>query len=475
MQRPSADVSSIPRDFLWGAATSAYQIEGAVDQGGRGPSIWDTFSHTPGKVRHGDTGDVACDHYHRFAEDVALMADLGLGAYRFSLAWPRIVPDGVGAVSEEGVAFYRRLAEALRETGIEPLVTLYHWDLPQALQDRGGWQAPDSVDWFAAYAAVAKEALGDLVTMWTTLNEPYCVAFLGHGSGLHAPGIADPSVAHLAAHHLVLAHHAGAAALRSTRPRADDRIGAVLNVIPAWPAGDSDEDRRVAGMVDAIHNGMFLEGTLRGRYPEAIVDLQERFGIAAAVDLDELAATRAEVDFLGVNYYNVNRFRHRPGAPAPGEFPGADGAVLVPPTGEVTEMDWGVGPEGLSWVLDRLAGDYPDLPLYVTENGAAFPDRTIVDGVVDDPDRIAYLRRHVSAIADAAARGVDVRGYFVWSLLDNFEWSHGYSKRFGLVHVDFDTLERTPKRSAGWYRGLIGRWASTHGGTAGARPSGAAD
>jgi beta-glucosidase len=455
MPQPLPDVSSLPTGFLWGAATSAYQVEGAASQGGRGPSIWDTFSHTPGRVALGHTGDVAADHYHRFAEDVALMRDLGVGAYRFSLSWPRILPSGVGDMNDEGVAFYRRLAAALRADGIEPVATLYHWDLPQELQDRGGWRDPRSVGWFAGYAAAAKEALGDLITTWTTINEPYVAAFLGHGSGVHAPGVSDPATAYLAAHHLILAHHAAVAALRDTRPGPDDRIGAVLNVIPARPASEEEPDRRVARLADIIHNDLFLDGTLRGRYPEAISELHERFGLAGSIDPSALAASRADVDFLGVNYYNINRFRHEPDSPAPGDFPGADGARLVPPPGPVTEMGWGIEPDGLGAVLDRLSSEHPGLPLIVTENGAAFPDARVVDGIVDDADRIDYLSRHIAAMCGAVERGADVGGYFVWSLLDNFEWAHGYTKRFGLVHVDFETLERTPKRSAHWYRRLI--------------------
>jgi beta-glucosidase len=452
---PDPDLSPLPDDFLWGVATSAYQIEGAATEAGRAPSIWDTFSHGQGTIADGSSGDLAVDHYHRFADDVALMRALGVSAYRFSLSWPRILPRGVGEPNPDGIAFYRRLAEALLDAGITPLVTLYHWDLPQALEDRGGWRIHDSVDWFAGYASVAKQALGELVTDWTTINEPYCAAFLGHGSGIHAPGVSDPAAAHLAAHHLVLAHHAAVAALRATLPRPEDRIGAVLNVIPAEPATDADADRRAAELVDAVHNGLFLAGTLEGRYPDDIIAMQEGFGVLDRIDHGELAEIRSEIDFLGVNYYNVNRVRHVRGAGAPADFPGADGARIVPPAGVVTEMGWGVEPAGLERVLRRVSSEAPGLPIMITENGAALPDDRVVDGVIDDSDRIEYLRGHIAAMVDAVASGIDVRGYFVWSLLDNFEWAHGYRKRFGIVHVDPGTLDRTPKRSALWYRGLI--------------------
>jgi len=444
--------SAFPRDFLWGVATSAYQIEGAVAEDGRGPTIWDEFSHAPGRVRYGDTGDVAADHYHRFREDVALMADLGVDAYRFSIAWSRILPEGVGTIEPRGVAFYRSLCEALLAAGITPLVTLYHWDLPSALHRRGGWTVPDSVEWFTEYAVAAKEHLGDLVTMWTTINEPWCVAFLGYGSGVHAPGVTDPASAYLAAHHLVLAHHAAVRAMRSVDRRPEDRLGIALNLIPAWPASSSVGDTRSAGMADAIHNRQFLEGVLAGSYPAEIRAMHERFEVAGRIDCAELASARADIDFLGINYYNVNHIAHEAGAL--GEFPGAEAAIARAPGG-LTEMGWGVEPEGLTWMLERVSRAHPGVPLYLMENGAAYRDDRRLHGEIIDDDRIDYVRKHLDVLARAIRAGADVRGYFLWSLLDNFEWSLGYSMRFGVVEVDPVTGDRTVKRSWRWYRDFL--------------------
>src|SRR5690606_17484270 len=428
---------------------------------GRGPSIWDTFSHIPGRTANGDTGDVAADHYHRYREDVEIMASLGVDSYRFSISWSRLLPEGTGRVNSAGVEFYRNLTEELLEAGITPFVTLYHWDLPQALQDRGGWLEPASVDWFVEYATVAKEALGDVVTFWTTHNEPWCAAFLGHSAGVFAPGIAEPAAGFVAAHHIMLSHHRAVPALRSTRPHPDDRFGIVLNVIPALPATDDPADREVARIADAIHNELFLQTAVDGTYPEAILELHDRFGVD--VDVDELAAARVDIDLLGVNYYNINRFRFEEGSGGIGEFPGAGGAVWANPPGELTDMGWGVEPEGLGMALGRAAATAPDLPIYVTENGSAYPDTVSPNGSVDDPRRIAYLEAHLEAIVDAIDEGVDVRGYFAWSLLDNFEWARGYDIRFGLVRVDYDTLERTVKSSGRWYRDFIAAYRRSHG------------
>lgn len=445
-----------PDDFIWGVAASAYQIEGAVDAGGRGPSVWDIFSHLPGRTSGGETGDVAIDHYHRMEEDVEIIAGLGVDAYRFSISWPRLLPRGTGEVNREGVDFYRRLCERLLDRGVVPLATLYHWDLPQALQDQGGWQDPRSVEWFAEYAAVAKENLGDLVSLWTTLNEPWCAAFLAHGSGVFAPGISDPTAAYVAAHHLMLGHHRAIGALRETAHRDEDRLGIVLNIIPARPAdpGNAD-DVRVASIANDIHNRMFLDTTFFGTYPESIQELHARFGVTDRVDVTEMADAHEDIDLLGVNYYNINRFAHDPQSGGMGEFPGADGAVMARPPGELTEMDWGVEPHGLVEVLGWVDRDYPEVPIYVTENGAAYPDEVGADGEVDDPKRIDYLDAHIAAVGEAMQAGVDVRGYFAWSVFDNFEWASGYSKRFGLVRVDYDTLERTVKASGRWYRDFI--------------------
>lgn len=444
-----------PSGFRWGMATSAYQIEGAVAEDGRTPSIWDTFSHTPGKIERGDTGDVAADHYHRYRQDVALFADLGVDVYSFSISWSRLIPDGQGEVNPAGVAFYRGLCEELIAAGIAPAATLYHWDLPQALQDQGGWLDGRSSRWFADYAAAAKQHLGDLVALWTTVNEPWCAAFLGHSDGVHAPGLTDPGSGFVAAHNLVLAHHRAMEVLRTTNPRPDDELGIVLNLIPAWPESDTAEDRAVAEAVDTISNTLFLDAVFHGVYPDSVREHHVRFGVDDVIDVDELAAARVDMDYLGMNYYNINHIAHVPGAPAPGAWPGADEAVVTRPPGKLTEMGWGVEPEGLSWMLRRVAADYPSIPIIICENGAAYPDVVGEDGSVDDPDRIAYLESHLAALADAIESGVDVAGYFAWSALDNFEWAFGYDRRFGLIRVDFETQQRTVKASGHWYRDFI--------------------
>lgn len=451
--KTAARLADFPADFLWGVATAAYQVEGAWDQGGRGPSIWDTFSHTPGKTHNGDTGDEAVDHYHRFPEDIAIMAELGVRAYRFSISWSRLIPDGTGDVNPEGVDFYRRLCLGLAEHGITPVATLYHWDLPQALQDRGGWPNPDSVAWFVEYARKAKEHLGDLIGIWSTFNEPWCTAFLGHSAGEHAPGITDPGTAYIVAHHLMLAHHGALTAMREL-PRDGDRLGIVLNLIPAWPADDSPESARAAAGVDAIQNELFLGAVLDGRYHEAVLEYQRRYGVDDRIDLGRLEAAVQPLDYLGVNYYNVNHIRHEPGASPMPAWPGPEEAGFARPPGELTEMGWGVEPEGLTWMLERVAHRLGDVPIMIMENGAAYRDE-INGGVIDDPKRIEYIQRHIDAIRDARDRGVEVVGYFLWSLLDNFEWSRGYTKPFGIVHVDRTTMERTVKTSGRWYQSFL--------------------
>jgi beta-glucosidase len=447
--------AAFPHDFWWGTATAAYQVEGAVAEGGRSPSIWDTFAHTPGATHLGSTGDVAADHYHRVAEDVAMMRDLGVNAYRFSIAWSRLLPGGVGLPNPEGVAFYRDLCERLREAGVTPMATLYHWDLPQVLEDQGGWLNPRSPEWFAEYADVAKTQLGDLVTTWSTLNEPWCSAFLGYAAGQHAPGRTAPADGLVAAHHLLVAHHRALRAMRSARRQPEDRLGIVLNLIPAWPATDSPADHAAADAIDLVHNRLFADAVFHGRYPAAVLALHNRYEVGDLIDPGELETAREPIDYLGVNYYNVNRVAYVEGAPAPGPWPGADGASIVRPPGRLTEMGWGVEPDGLVWTLARVATEYPPTPIYICENGAAYPDEIGPDGEVDDPDRIAYLEGHIAAVAAAIEQGVDVRGYFVWSLMDNFEWARGYEKRFGLVHIDRTTMARTLKASGRWYRDFL--------------------
>ncbi len=448
-------MNGFPERFLWGAATAAYQIEGAVDQGGRGPSIWDTFSHTPGAVRDGDTGDVATDHYHRYAEDVELMARLGLRSYRFSLAWPRLQPTGRGALNPDGLDFYSRLVDALLARDIEPWVTLYHWDLPQALQDEGGWPARDTALRFADYAVAVHERLADRIPTWTTLNEPWVSAFAGHAQGRHAPGVRDRESALRAAHHLMLGHGLATRALRDAGR--GSRLGVTLNLYPVDAATPDARDADAARRIDGLVNRFFLDPLLRGSYPEDVVaDLAEVTDWSHVRDGDS-ATIAAPLDLLGINYY----FRHvvRAGTPSgePSAWVGSEHVEFVSRGRPTTEMGWEIDDQGLYDVLSRLRREYPPLPLYVTENGAAFPDTVSPDGAVHDPDRVAYLDAHFRSAAQAIRDGVDLRGYFVWSLLDNFEWAHGYSKRFGLVHVDYETLRRTPKDSFSFYADVIRR------------------
>ncbi|BCB85474.1 GH1 family beta-glucosidase [Phytohabitans suffuscus] len=445
-----------PDGFVWGAATAAYQIEGAARDDGRGPSIWDTFSRTPGKVYAGHTGDVACDHYHRYPDDVGLMADLGLHAYRFSISWPRLQPDGSGPVNPRGLDFYDRLVDELIGRGIDPIVTLYHWDLPQTLEDRGGWTSRDTASWFAEYAAAAYTRLGDRISTWTTLNEPWCSAYLGYASGIHAPGRQDPAAAFAAVHHLLLGHGLAARALRAAGA---EKVGITLNpaaVLPADP--ESAADAEAVRVVDGLSNRIFFDPILAGGYPSDVLEQMRRFTDLAFIQDGDEKAIAAPIDLLGVNYYSPTYVAGRPGAPGGGlAHPGTEGVLFLPPAGPLTEMGWQIEPAGLTALLERIGRDYPGTPLYITENGAAFADKAGPDGQVADVDRIAYLDGHLRAVHTAIERGVDVRGYLVWSLMDNFEWAEGYRKRFGIIHVDYQTQRRTPKDSALWYRDVIAR------------------
>jgi beta-glucosidase len=441
----SVQPGRFPDGFLWGAATAAYQIEGAVDEDGRSPSIWDTFSHTPGKVLGGDTGDVACDHYHRWQGDIGLMRELGLGAYRFSVAWPRVMPGGTGPVNERGLDWYDRLVDGLLAAGITPFVTLYHWDLPQALQDRGGWGNRATVDAFVAYAEAVARRLGDRVQHWITHNEPWVVAFLGNLMGIHAPGLQDRRLALQVAHHLLLSHGRAVPALRAAGAR---EVGITLNMAPGRPLAPGTDDDAAARRFEGFMNRWFLDPLFRGGYPEDMVAL---YGGPPAMEAGDLAAIAAPTDFLGVNYYTPATVHAVPPETNPLGFAGRTPEESVAAGYEVTEMGWAVDPTGLSELLTDIWRDYT-LPgaLYITENGAAFDDR-LVDGAVDDPRRIAYLHGHLAAARQVIEAGVPLRGYFAWSLLDNFEWSFGYSKRFGLVYTDYATQARIPKASARWY------------------------
>jgi beta-glucosidase len=455
---------SFPDGFVWGAATSAYQIEGAAHVDGRGVSIWDTFCRTPGLVVNGENGDVAADHYHRYPEDIAIMSEIGLAAYRFSIAWPRVQPAGSGPANERGLDFYRRLVDALLEAGIEPYPTLYHWDLPQDLQDKGGWPERDTALRFAEYAGIVHEALGDRVGHWLTLNEPWCAAFLGYGMGRHAPGIHDGRQAVRAAHHLMLGHGLAVEQMRAkSAPGVEFAI--VLNLEPHRPASPSEADVAAARLVDGMHNRIFLDPILRGSYPEDVLaHLEPLVGLEHIQDGD-LEMISTPLDLLGVNYYRPGIIAAR-SEPAPDFtlWPGDEWVEALPQEGEHTTMGWVVDPGGLEELLLRLGSDYGGLPLLVTENGASYEDRVEADGRVLDLDRVGFLSGHLSAIHRALEAEVDLRGYFVWSLLDNFEWAEGYSKRFGVVHVDYETLRRTPKESARWYARVISVGGLTEGG-----------
>ena len=435
---------TFPQNFVWGAATASYQIEGAWNEDGKGESIWDRFSHTPGNVLNGDTGDVACEHYHRWREDIALMKSLGLHAYRFSIAWPRIFPGGRGTVNSAGLDFYSRLVDGLLDAGITPYVTLYHWDLPQALQDEGGWPIRATAAAFADYADTVSRALGDRVKHWSTFNEPWVSAFIGHWEGRHAPGHTDLHEALATAHHLLLAHGLSMPRIRANCP--DAQVGITLNLTPHMPASPSTADRAAARFADGHNNRWFLDPVTGRGYPQDMID---RFGDALAfVQPDDMDTIAAPIDFLGVNYYTRGIARA-----------GIDEAENAPRAeirgDEITEMDWEVYPQGLYDLLGRLHFEYRFPAIYITENGAAFADTVGADGSVDDPARLSYIKRHLEMAHRAIAAGVPLKGYFVWSLLDNFEWALGYSKRFGIIYVDYQTQKRTLKSSAKWYRQVI--------------------
>ncbi|MFJ7085876.1 GH1 family beta-glucosidase [Streptomyces griseus] len=449
-----APVHGLPADFRWGVATSSYQIEGAAAEDGRTPSIWDTFCRVPGAVEGGEHGDVACDHYHRMPEDVELIAGLGVDTYRFSLAWPRIQPGGRGPANEKGLDFYKRLVDELQGRGVTPWITLYHWDLPQELEDAGGWPARDTALRFAEYAALAHEALGDRVEHWTTLNEPWCSAMLGYAYGLHAPGRRDLGDAMAAVHHLLLGHGLAAGALRDAAGSDPLELGITLNLGTATPETDSEADREACRRADGMGTRLYLDPLVHGRYPEDIVADLAAQHIELPVREGDLAAIAAPLDVLGVNFYRGMQFS---GVTEDGSPLDAEGLPVVRAVDRDlprTAMDWEITPTELTDLLVRLERDYA-LPTVITENGAAFDDTVAADGSVPDADRTAYLADHIAAVVAARDRGADVRGYFAWSLMDNFEWAYGYDKRFGIVRVDYDTQLRTLKDSAKWYRDTI--------------------
>jgi beta-glucosidase len=449
---------ALPRDFELGVATASYQIEGAVHEGGRGPSIWDTFSHTPGRVQGGDTGDIACDHYHRYKQDVALMDDLGIDSYRFSVAWPRVQPEGRGVANLEGLAFYDRLVDSLLEKGIVPAATLYHWDLPQALEDVGGWRNRDTAQRFAEYAALVHDHLGDRVQRWITLNEPWCSSFLGYASGRHAPGVQSGEGALAAAHHLLLGHGLAVAALRADA-REGQQVGITLNLQPVSAATDSPSDVAASERALLQANLLFTDPVLAGQYPALARQTYGGLTDFGYLHDGDLATIAAPLDFLGVNYYFPSKVRAAPHAQDDPALRTADDLGtedVISPDAELTTMGWPVEAAGLTRLLEWLRDTYPGLPpILITENGRACDDVVTPDGQVDDPDRVRYLDAHLRAVVDAVDAGVDVRGYYCWSLMDNFEWAEGYAKRFGLVHIDYATQQRTPKTSFGWFRSLV--------------------
>jgi len=438
------DASRFPTDFLWGAATSAYQVEGSPLADGAGPSIWHHFAHTPGRVFQDETGDLACDHYRRYRQDLGLMRELGLNAYRFSVSWSRVLPTGRGCINPQGLGFYERLVDGLLDCGIQPMLTLFHWDLPAALDHLGGWLNPDSAYWFADYARVLFQALDDRVKLWVTLNEPWVVVDSGYLRGILAPGQRNPYAAPVATHHLLRAH---AAAVQTYRAEGRHQIGLVVNLEPKYPADETVEDLNATMRADAYFNRQYLDPVFLGRYPP---ELAEIFGPAwPAFPPSDLDFISQPLDFLGVNYYSRQVVRH-----APEVWPLQ--ATGVPQLGRMhTALDWEVYPPGLTDILQWISHRYGSIPLYIAENGAAFYDPPQADDLVEDTLRCRYLRDHLGAALAALRAGVDLRGYFAWSLLDNFEWAYGYSKRFGLIHVDYATQQRTPKASARFYTEVI--------------------
>lgn len=437
---------TFPEDFLWGASTAAYQVEGAAAEDGRGPSIWDSFVRRPGRIVRGDTGDVAGDQYHRLEGDLDLAAELGLQLHRFSVSWSRVLPQGKGAANEAGLDYYERMVDGLLARGIQPMLTLYHWDLPQALQEGGGWAARETTDRFGDYVTLVARRLGDRVAYWNTINEPWCVAFVGHRDGIHAPGLQDEALALTVIHHQLLAHARASERLRGEG--VSGKIGLAVNLVSEIPATDAPADVAAARRQDGMENRLLLDPLFRGAYPDDIRRFLEPVTDFGFVQEGDLAAINRPPDFLGVNYYEQHVTRADPADPE-------RSALFTYPGERRTAMNVGINPEGLLDVLTRVKRDYADLPIFITENGIACFDYVDPSGRIRDQERIEFLEGHLAAVRDAIARGVDVRGYIAWSMIDTFEWQAGYSRRYGLIHVDYATQRRTFKDSAHWYRRMI--------------------
>lgn len=437
---------TFPKDFVWGTATSSYQIEGGGLDYGRGECIWHRFSHTEGKVHKGHTGDVACDHIHRYVDDVKLMSDIGVDAYRFSVAWARVLPTGTGTVNEQGIDFYDRLVDTLLDANINPYITLHHWDLPQALQDRGGWENPESVEWFCEYTDLMTRRLGDRISEWITFNEPFVISMLGNLMGIFAPGKKDPVSAYTVAHHLLLSHGAAVPIIRKHVDNA--KVGITLDQAYSAPASDSHEDRLAARRFAAFHNDWFNEPVFRGTYPSDLVARLEPQGVFQNIDLDEVSKACVPIDFLGVNYYTRNMMKAT-------DEPFFGFEQIEIKDVDHTDIGWEVYPDGLLHTLLYLHNAYYPPQIYITENGCAYDDPAPVNERVADPKRVEYYRLHLDAVSRASDLGVPMAGYYAWSLMDNFEWAEGYDKRFGMVYVDFETQERTLKDSALYFRDRI--------------------
>ncbi|WP_018247646.1 GH1 family beta-glucosidase [Orenia marismortui] len=437
-----------PKDFIWGSATASYQVEGAFDEDAKGESIWDRFSHTPGKVENGDTGDVACDHYHRYKEDIALMKEIGIDSYRLSISWSRILPEGKGEINQQGLDFYRNLIDELLKAGIKPAITIYHWDLPQALQDEGGWANRQTVKYFVDYAEILFNEFGDVVSQWITHNEPYVVAVHGHLTGSHAPGIKDPKVAMQVAHNILLSH--GLTVKKYRELELDGEIGITLNLTSSYPNSNSQEDNEAAKRMEACINGWFLEPLFKGKYPEKLIELYGAKFNQLDIRAGDMDIIKEEIDFLGINYYSRSLVRHNEDS----DFFKIEG--VKPEDSKYTAMDWEIYPDGLYDLLIKVNREYTQKPLYITENGAAFDDEISEDGRVHDQERINYLKSHFQRAYKTIKEGVPLKGYYVWSLMDNFEWAYGYDKRFGIIYIDYNKdRKRILKDSAYWYQNVI--------------------